>query len=96
MGSNCTLFIVMGVAGLCFVLHIVVTLKSNSDSAKVLCCIGASIWCVVYIGWLIYGSTIVYEMHSSSSQCSASVKANTATLLSKLTLLNNYSNTLNY
>ena len=95
VGANHTFFIVTGVAGLCFVLHLVVTLKSNSDPAKALCCIGTSIWCVVYGGWLIYGSTIVYEMHSGSSQCSASVKANTATLLSKLTLLNN-SNTLNY
>ena len=85
LSANHTFFIVMGVFGLCSILHILVALENGPTKMVIL---GSLIWCFVIGGWLIYGSLVVYDRQSG--QCFAYTKAYIATLLSKLTLLNNY------
>ena len=83
LSANHTFFLVMGVLGLCSILHILVALENGPTSTVIL---GAFIWCFAIGGWLIYGSWVVYDSSKSEQQYE---KAFIATLLSKLKQLNN-------
>ena len=92
-------FIVMGVVGLCPFLYFILVALTWGDGwgvGRMFCgiCFSIVIGCFL-LGWLIYGSVMVFSMKSDEDQSqpdncqSANMSAYIVTVISKFTLLNN-------
>ena len=95
MGANHTFFIVMGVVGLLPLLNWIWLELTKGEEEEGVCyvvlcglCFSIPIGCFL-LGWLIYGSVIVFGMTTEPDNCSAYMSAYIVTVISKFTLLNN-------